>query len=258
MSLPASRRSGLGRDVWYAPALRLAYLRNAKVACSSIQKSLWLAIEPETFAGNPHARAVGPFNAAFRDAMRDPDRFASATVFSVVRNPFSRLLSAYLDKTGPAADKTVWKPLAARLGLDPRERPPLNDFMRRIVSDSDEESMDQHFRPQWSNLLHPHVRLDFVGHLERFSEVETFLACNGCKVESHAPHATHAAASLTAELDAEAVELIALYYRQDFHLYGYAQDPATRQPIRPVVPADADRRALAGEIARPRGLRAAR
>ena len=249
MTAPKPPR-GLDRSVWYAPSLGLAYLRNPKVACSSIQKSIWLAIDPDSFAGNPHARAVGPFNDNFREAIRDPQRFSTAVVFSVVRNPFSRVLSAYLDKTGATLDRAVWKGIADRLGFQRSDRPTLNEVLRRLVADNEPETMDHHLRPQAYNLLHDWVVPDFVGHFERFDAVNRFLAEHGCEVEEHAPHATGAGERVASRFDAEAIELVREYYRLDFELYGYGDQPLALAPERELAIPPGGKDRLISEIRR--------
>ena len=239
---------GLDRTIWYAPELGITYLRNPKVACSSIQKSIWLAVDPDSYTGNPHSRAVGPFNRNLVAAVRDPARFESATLFSAVRNPFSRFLSAYLDKTGGTADREVWKGIADRLGFGYAERPSINEVLRRLVSDPHPESVDHHLRPQAYNLLHSLVVPDFIGHFERFEEVEQFLAKHGCQVEKHAPHATDAGKEVASRFDSEAIELVTEYYGVDFDLYGYSRAPSELAPVRVVGPSPSGKDKLSSEL----------
>ena len=43
------------------PSARLVYINNAKVACSSIKKAMWMSARPDTYADLPHDRARAPF-----------------------------------------------------------------------------------------------------------------------------------------------------------------------------------------------------
>jgi len=73
------------------------YLNNPKVGCSTIKSSLWRAIRgnlPTQAEGGIHGLENSPFD--FRP--RDPEAARNAYIFTFVRNPFQRLVSAYLIK----------------------------------------------------------------------------------------------------------------------------------------------------------------
>lgn len=220
--------------VHYLPRQKLAYLNNAKVACSTIKKSLWLWAEPASYKDNPHERP-GPY--ATLPAMM-ADGFAGATFFTVVRNPYVRILSAYLDKVaGQPRDLAVWHPVARRFRLSGDARPSFLEFLQMIASE-DAWLVDQHFAPQYVNTLNGLVTPDYVGRMEEMQEVAAFLGERGVTIESHTPHTTKAKTSIAEYYGPEEVALAGNLYSRDFELFGYSSDPVQQAPVRPVsIPA---------------------
>lgn len=88
--------------ILYQPKNNIAYLHNPKVACSTIKNSL-LRGEVD----NVHEQFLFP-----------PYNNSNVPIFSVVRNPYSRSVSAYLDKIGKDKDFYVWFPFCRKYGLD--------------------------------------------------------------------------------------------------------------------------------------------
>ena len=84
------------------------YVQNWKCGCSTIKSTLWAAEHANGTAvapGHPHQRIADyPF-------VNDPGRWDGAGrefVFTFVRNPFARMLSAYLNKIVHHRDPSVW------------------------------------------------------------------------------------------------------------------------------------------------------
>lgn len=92
------------RSIHWLPQAGLVYLSTPKVACSTIKTSLWKwadsQVGTETFTGRPHRRGESPFNKGIGQLARNIDAVMASTFFAVARNPYSRILSAYLDKVG--------------------------------------------------------------------------------------------------------------------------------------------------------------
>lgn len=150
--------------------------------------------------------------------------------FTIVRNPYTRILSAYLDK--------IQKPKRA-----PKFRPPLGfglpdvedvsfcDFLRRLSEKSVDE-LDPHFQPQWLILdLHKSVTYDYIGRFESLeSDLQALLRhigdekYNGSNRVSRRPHATHAGDKLRQYYGEEEQALVAHIYDDDFKYFGYGFD----------------------------------
>jgi hypothetical protein len=247
----AIRKGLVNRALRYAAELGLVYLNNPKAGCSTIKFSLWTAIDDltgrQSFGGNVHARKADPFaRDVFALAPADLARFSSASMFSVVRNPFSRVLAAYLDKI--PNDPSVWAIFHGGFGLRPnvtREEFSFGDFLR-LIEVAPPELLDGHFRPQTDNLLQPYSIPNFVGYLEDVAPVEQFLAGFGVVLRDHVRHATRSADHLKEYYDGGRGKLVRKIYADDFELLGYSTDfgdtklPGRLPPARPIGSGDTD------------------
>jgi hypothetical protein len=101
--------------------------------------------------------------------------------FAFVRNPLSRLVSAYLDKVVPAkptaaelirrgqqGDKQAawWQRLLGRVRIDKEKSLTFRQLARQLLRERP-DSLDEHFRPQ--HLLLAGLPLDFVGKVENIA-----------------------------------------------------------------------------------------
>lgn len=226
----------VNRSIWYVPGFPAAYLNNPKAACSKMKKSLWLAGDrlngTNSFSGRPHNRHKSPFCRSIEQLDRNIDDVVAATFYTVVRNPFVRVLSAYLDKVAKdRRDQAVWPSLAEKLAFDSSCRPRFGEFLSRMVA-HDPREMDRHFMPQYMSILVDHVTPDFIGHVERIEAVDSFLAAHGMPSAGHDSHRTDAAARLGDFYRDDEVALVRAYYARDFELFGYSYDPEVVAPVR--------------------------
>lgn len=221
----------------YAPALDLLYLNNPKCACTTIKHALWMASDARegrnTFAGNVHDRKADPFAGnVFKLSARQRERLAGATVFSVVRNPFARALSAYVDKV--ANDPAVWPVFLTRFGLRPtvgRRELSFADFLG-LIAVAQDDLLDGHFRPQCRNLLLPLARPRFIGFAENMAPLGAFLKSHGVAFFDARMNATRALEELGTLYDDRTAALVRTRYADDFAAFGYSPDPgeARTQP----------------------------
>lgn len=226
----------VNRSIWYVPGFPAAYLNNPKAACSKMKKSLWLVGDrlngTDSFAGQPHNRHKSPFCHSLDQLSRNIDDVLAATFYTVVRNPFVRVLSAYLDKVNKERrDPAVWRSLSEKLAYGPSCRPRFGEFLNRMVA-HDPREMDRHFTPQYVNILIDYVTPDFIGHVEDIEAVDIFLAAHGMPCVNHHPHRTDAAARLADFYRDEDIAVVRSYYARDFELFGYSYDPDVVAPVR--------------------------
>jgi hypothetical protein len=133
--------------------------------------------------------------------------------FSVVRNPFTRTLSAYLDKI---------ERRATRRG----EESSYNAFLDSLANGALYENA--HWAPQCTLLLLPFEAFDFIGRVESLEEdLSHILARLGSKqpaaqITAETGNATGAAAKLREYYDDGAVARVRALYREDFERFGYA------------------------------------
>ena len=217
--------------VRYCSELDLLYLNNPKCGCTTVKHSLWLASDAvlgkNTFNGNVHDRNADPFA---RDLFRLPagerERVSRAAVFSVVRNPFARALSAYVDKV--ANDPGVWPIFLKRFGMKAcvgKEELSFADFLR-LIAVAHDDILDGHFRPQCSNLLLPLAKPGFIGFVENMAPVGRFLKRHGVAFRGERMNATHAYEQLSRHYDSDLAALVRERYAGDFERFGYPADPA--------------------------------
>ncbi len=204
--------ANLNERILYQPKLNIAYLHNPKVACSTFKNTLLFG-EVE----NVHAQYLFP-----------PYNNKNVDIFSVVRNPFSRTVSAYLDKIGPNKDHYVWNPFCQMFGLDPKKEIDFKEFIDLIGSIDDQNRLDHHFRPQNLNLLHEYVSPKFVGYLEDMKTVKEYLSLYNIEIEDRAPHKTKSKEKSKNLLTDSIVDRILDIYKKDFDIYGYSTDPNSK------------------------------
>jgi hypothetical protein len=218
-------------------AFGICYVNNPKVGCSSVKQALWLMEDrrtgAKTYDGNPHAPIGHPFG-------KLPGVFAALEadrpirVFSMVRNPYLRALSAYSSKIGKKSG--VWTKFCTRYGLDPERQLSFRAFLRLLTFDAP-ECMDEHFAPQTTNLMQPWLQLDTVYRLEEPGPLWQWLQSHTEMVISTDPvNVTNAKGKLSSYYDDGTARLVRRIYAADFEAFGYSTDfeSATESPASPV------------------------
>ena len=221
--------------MYYAPR-NILYMNNAKAGCSTVKGALLKC------AARDSGQVAGE-NLSFSSIHQASDVWSkdystiSATgtfSFSVVRNPFARILSAFLDKFGPpgACDVFGRTPILQNQfywqhGIDPSHRLSFVEFLRHL-KDSD-TLFDQHWRPQVSNVFAGAMPLSEVHFLESFDKTQHSICARLDSAEPfvrYAPHNTDARDKVAQYISDEVRELILDIYREDFEVFGYSTDPA--------------------------------
>lgn len=208
-------------------AAGLVYLNNPKVACSTIKAALWrqVAGDPPEDHDSLHRLPGSPF---------DPDArhlawAEKAFVFTLVRNPYSRLLSAYLDKIR-GRKGWGWSQLVVQHALNPDEAPSFDAFVEMIADDSP-ETLDAHWKPQVLNVLHPLLHPNFTGRFESIAEDLPAILAQAfgrpIPVARRDEHATGATEHLgVAFADPGTVARVRRLYAEDFDIWAYPTDLA--------------------------------
>ena len=172
----------LGQLDYYANAsakFQYLFIENPKVASTSILKELQQR-EDQTIAkvmANPHVRTASPIPRLSEYSLEEQDRFFESNEifrFTFARNPFTRLLSAYLSKI----DKPL-KPKAEILAIikgvspadivDLKEVVSFPEFVDAVCS-QESAKMNSHWRAQVDQIMVKNINYDFIGRFEQLED----------------------------------------------------------------------------------------
>jgi hypothetical protein len=207
------------------------YVETPKVGCSTIKRILQTAEvnnDESRLPQDVHDRMNSPIptmNRApgqFRELLYNQETFR----FCFVRNPFSRVLSCYLDKF--VKDEAEKGRLISQLDVPKHKDLSFTDFLNAIRRQPDREK-NIHWVPQ-SFLLNPHsLKYDFIGRFETMSaDINYVIEALKLPVRSwqkNAPHATAAGSKLNRYYGRDEIRLVQEIYVEDFKSFGYGYYP---------------------------------
>ena len=206
------------------------YFETPKVGCSTIKNTLQkLEVDDESKLPDwVHDKHLSPLLSPleleknFTEYIND-EYFK----FSFVRNPYTRILSCYLDKI-LGIEKDVMLP---KLGFKSTDYLSFYDFLQAVKSQSYSE-MDVHWMPQSILLASESITLDFIGRQENFdNDLKKVLVKitksdpGSLHISNETPHAVGANKKLQKYMTKGIAKLILEIYYDDFYLYGYSRDP---------------------------------
>jgi hypothetical protein len=150
--------------------------------------------------------------------------------FGFVRNPYVRLLSAYLDKI--QRDKPQKKLALRSLGMDETDLSQALSFGQFVqaVEQQTPKEMDNHWRVQAAQLFDGKMKMHFTGKLENFDadivEVDRrwFNGSLAEQVQSVVWHKTGAQKQIENYYDADLAARVFEIYRRDFEAFGYSSE----------------------------------
>ena len=215
------------------------YLNNPKVGCSTVKNALWTAIAGD-HPPDRNRKVHGLEGSPFVNTLVDAERVRKAFVFTFVRNPFQRLVSAYLNKVLAKRDR-VWPGFARNHGLNPQDPISFAAFVE-IISAIPPEQHDPHWRPQYLNTQYPLVRPNLIADLDAMdAELPRVLArlfpgkagvLNSTPQRNQGTKARNIWRDHYA--DTATVARVLALYGPDFAAFGYptavAADPAAMKP----------------------------
>jgi hypothetical protein len=220
--------------------LRLMYVRCQKCGTNTIIKSLVDSYIESGFNDSLAEQSLTPFP-RLDDIGFDVSEY---TVFSVVRNPYTRVLSAYLNRMVNNRDETFLE-FEKQYQIS-AENLSFKDFLLTISRD-EPASLDRHWRPL-SDLLA--VRLfsyDHIGKIENIGDLKDDLLQRFFPVvaafESGQSHSTNSSNKIRQYYTADEIDLVNAIYEEDFINFRYITDDLENLNGEPVDVRQLDERA---------------
>lgn len=219
------------------------YVEVPKTGCTTV-KHLVQKIEWESLKGGVpkdrvkvsslvHFRNKSPLPMFREMSKKDKTKSLSGkdmTVFTFVRNPFSRILSCYKSKVevGIGPKKHL---LAMRDGVKPEEADltkhiSFREFLE-LISTQKSLEMDIHWRPQVDQTMIDFVKYDFIGRYENFTgdlaHIINKVSPENFEFDIPRPrNKTKAMEELNAYFDDECIKIVRKLYANDFIAFGYS------------------------------------
>lgn len=209
------------------------YVETPKVACSTIKRVLQIIEDDavrKTSAKKVHDRSVSPLCIP-KDMGEDCGTLFGGDKyfrFAFVRNPFTRILSAYLDKL--VENEWERNRRLPQLGLAKDTKITFIQFLE-IVEGQDDLDRDIHWMSQSGILQTGRVEYNFIGRLEQFEQhfkavINTISP--GYVKELHVQrndwHKTNASEKVNQYIGKKEKDLILKIYDNDFSSFCYSAD----------------------------------
>ena len=251
------------QDLLWLPGTKVLYAACSKNACSRIKVNLanYLAW-PNTYLGSPHDRTATGLVGVF--SLSDPDKVETllndgrAFRFAFARNPFSRIVSAYLNRVAnlglesydhsgyvvKAREDRRRKILAWKTGRDPGtvntgDDIGFEDFIR-FVCQQDAFDMDRHWYFQGRTMHVDFIEYDFIGRVENFDsdfarvmqEIPQKPNFKWCRDRLNATGGKAKRSSYRDFFSPELEKIFVERFAEDFETFGYPDRVCTSKPVR--------------------------
>lgn len=217
---------------------RYVYFAVDKVANSSIKNSLF-EIEYASVGKTAitlYDKRCSPLLSPYQlpiEMLRDVLNSGNYFRFAFVRNPYSRLLSCYLDRilTASSKPRRQINAFLKRQGQE-FEQVTFEQFIKAICAQTSNQQ-NSHWRSQTDDILHGEVNFDFIGKFETlwpdmavvssrvWGELKPEMAN---KDVNKSPRATNAGEKLREYYSPELAALVSERFRGDFEAFGYESD----------------------------------
>lgn len=147
--------------------------------------------------------------------------------FTFVRNPYSRLLSCYLDRILPRKS-TPYKEFVRYIGKEVGYEVSFEEFIRVICSQSNKDQ-NNHWRLQYADAMCELIAYDFIGRQESFStdmavvwkKIYPRFSVPDFSSRNMSPSKTGSADKVSEYWARELREIVLARYAQDFDYFGY-------------------------------------
>lgn len=210
--------------------LKIIYVETPKVGCTTIKQVLQYSEVDGVEANIPdyvHNKKQSPL----MSPSVDTEKFLHCLqgddylTFSFVRNPYTRILSAYLDKIVGQSGKV--NHIQKEMGINPAVHTPSFEEFLDLLSNQNTVDINPHFAPQTFLLGYRSVRYDFIGRFENFNDsIAQLVSSKNLQVppgvnERGQVHATHAGKKTHEHFTPRSIKLVQSLYYDDFRYLGY-------------------------------------
>ena len=231
-SVPFDLRKHAWRRVAVSEKGRFIYIRIPKAANSTISKTLYshvyLSDDEKLKLDDIGKDAKNKF-----DNLLQPKCFTENSIynnyfiFSFFRNPYSRILSTYLDKFQSDFNHRKYQWVAKDIGVTLTKDITFSDFIDYIAKGN--INKDAHWAPQISLCPFPLDKLNFIGKVETIDSDLPFVmerlfgrgSFKGIEVREH--NRQHAIQKLNSFYTEELIRRVYDLYKKDFECLGYAK-----------------------------------
>lgn len=250
--------------VWMTESRSLVYRVVPKCACSTVGQIMFYSDHGRYFDGDIHDAKDGLHKWAFDDsqpAIEQVVRERQAPAFTVVRNPYSRILSSFFDKiagiqrNGQRYRGNLVPMLLQKYGVVVEgDFDQIASFRRFLLFARDtvryRKPMDPdiHWSPMSSHIatfIHGGGHYDAIFHTEAFeggmqrvidgaTTPHGVIVADVPRFNESAEHGPKRAFPVEDYFDDLAQHLVYEMYSKDFRVFGYSTDPAARAPVRDV------------------------
>ena len=224
--------NALSRTVLVPASKRCTIIFNPKSACSTLKFNIWQqeyesgAAEraPPSKGGAVHRNTDTPIPKIPMEEM-EAALFGSP-VFSLVRNPYARILSSYLQKI--TTNRKQKRHLLLGMGRELNESVTFGEFVDYISRQNSRE-MDRHYTPQALLMQVNYLPFAKIGCVERTEESIAAITASVYgtvpkAVSEYRHHRTDAPSRIGEYYTPEIAEKVLHRFRMDFEIFGYSSD----------------------------------
>ncbi len=236
--LTAAFKNELNAFIHISIKNKYVYVQTPKVASTTIKRKL---VSKEIEGSNISIQDVplhpDVLKSVHVKAYQIPDTLLDEVLFGpgyvrfcFVRDPFTRVLSSYLDKI-------VTRQPEAKIIYNLLRRPEdqeitFEEFVDCLYANqATKRNWDPHWRPQFALLRPDLISYHLVGKIETFDKdyaaLRELLAFDLGEYETRAPHKTNAHEKIKAYYDKSLSRKVAQIYPLDFERFGYATEVST-------------------------------